>query len=70
MWSLNSESCSFLRNLFLQSLSILQLQPKGVIAAVEMSHPATSELRAEPAEEPDICEVKDGLFVAMLSMRN
>jgi len=59
-------------------VSILQLQPKGVIAAVEMRPPATSELRpsatselrAEPAEEPDICEVKDGLFVAMLSMRN
>ncbi|XP_066313184.1 uncharacterized protein [Miscanthus floridulus] len=49
-----------------ESMSILQLQPKGVIAAVEMSHPATSELRpsvtselrGEPAEEPDICENK------------
>lgn len=49
-----------------ESLSILQLQPKGVIAAEQMRPPSTSELtpsatrelHAEPAEEPEICENK------------
>nr|CAB3475247.1 unnamed protein product [Digitaria exilis] len=39
-----------------ENLSILQLQPKEVFATEEIRTPATSELRSEPTEEPNICE--------------
>ncbi|CAL4953024.1 unnamed protein product [Urochloa decumbens] len=39
-----------------EKLSILQLQPKEAFATEEIRPPATSELRAEPTEEPNICE--------------
>lgn len=45
--------------MFMQNLSILQLQRKEVFATEEIRPPATSELRDEPTEEPNICEVKN-----------
>lgn len=66
VYTLNSES-SFLLNVFLQNLSILQLQPKEVFAAEEIRTPAASELHSEPTEEPNICEVKSISFCSYYS---
>lgn len=39
-----------------ENLSILQLHPREAFATEEIRPPATSALRAEPTEEPNLCE--------------